>query len=268
MLPIRQIPAWATSLEKAKAGFEARLPLGNEKLSEVAGWMLLEHVQRDLDLDGIKIDRGRLSGLLDGLIAPATAEDRQAVNYGMAVRYLSDYASGASEAVVAEDATPTARGPAELTSDLLLALHRLALGDEDPAAGRWRTQPANPLYASQDPCLPEELPVLISLALDWFSAESVRELHPLEQAAIVHLRLYELQPFDRAGGRISRLASSLYSIRAGLPPIILDPAEAPRYYQALLSGFQMNTRPLVELFSEACRRVLLHLTEIIRGDAA
>lgn len=263
-LPVRQIPAWAVMLDRAKTEFESLLPLEENSLRDVAGWMFLEHVLCDLALDGIKVDRARLAGLLDGVIPPVNADDRLAVNYGLAVRYLSDCATGVSAAALTGAESLVVSSRPELTLEVLRSLHRIALADEDSRAGQWRERRATPLYPSQDPCLPEALPVLLALAMDWFSAESLQELHPLEQAAIVHLRLNELQPFDRGTGRIARLASSLYAMRAGLPPIILDPAEASGYYQALLSGFQMNTTPLVEVFAKAGERTLRHMIELAR----
>ncbi len=266
-LPVKQLPRWASDLDRLKSEFESFEPLTEDLVSGVAGWMLLEQVQNNLALDGIKLDRARLSGLVDGTIQPATNADLQAVNYGLAIRYLSDYVSGSSAEVITGKQAARPDSAPELTSDLLRSLHRLALSGES-SAGQWRQEKAVPLYAAHDPASPDEVPRLLEIAFGWFSADSIRDLHPIEQAALVHLRLYELQPFDRASGRISRLASSLYTVRAGLPFIILEPTESPRYCQALLAGFQMSTTPLVELFAYACSRALQHMIEIVRGESA
>ncbi|MBI4469083.1 MAG: Fic family protein [Acidobacteria bacterium] len=264
MLPIRQHPAWAAALDRAKSEFESLQP-GPHQVAGIAGWLLLEHVQQDLEIDGIKPGRERLANLLDGVILPASREDLEAVHYGMAVKVLGHRATEMAAIGPSTDAGPLIPALPELTLDLLQSLHRLAHAEDDPRGGQWRERKAVPFHASHQPCSPEELPKLLELAMGWFSAESLRELHPLEQAALVHLRLFELQPFDHASGRISRLASSLYAIRAGLPPIIIEASVKSDYHQAILSGFQMNTVPLVELFARSSVRILRHLLDITRA---
>jgi hypothetical protein len=129
----------------------------------------------------------------------------------------------------------------------------------------FRQAEINPLYPGHHPAAPREIPRLLELALEWFSADSIGELHPVEQAALVHLRLCDLQPFGKASGRTTRLATGLYTLRAGLPPIILQADDADAYYQALLTGFQMATQPLVELFARALGRTLRQMIELVKN---
>jgi len=186
---------------------------------------------------------------------PESPEETFAVNYSAAVQRLSQIV-----APVAADAPV-----AEMTIELLLELHHLALGAADETAGRFRLTDLNPLYPRHEPARPFELPRLVEMTLEWFSAESIRELHPVEQAALAHVRLYDLQPFGKASGRITRLAASLYTLRAGYPPIIVHTDEAETYYQALLTGFHMATQPLVELFARSLGRTLRQMSEIVKN---
>jgi len=246
-------PPWAVALDRVQKEFEALQPIGEQKLAEIAAWLLIEHVYHDLRLDGIKLTRQRIGDLLVGNVRAETPEEALAVNYSAAVQRLSQIVS------------PTeANAPAaESTIDLLLELHHIAVGEADETAGQFRGTEINPLYARHEPARPFELPRLVEMALEWFSAESIGELHPVEQAALVHLRLFDLQPFGKVSGRITRLAASLYTLRAGYPPIIVQADDAETYYQALLTGFQMATQPLVELFARTLGRTLRQMSEIV-----
>lgn len=253
-------PPWAVALDRARIEFEQLQPIEETKLAEIAAWLLIEHVYHDLRLDGIQLARQRIEDLLMGTVLPETPEERLAVSYSAAVQHLSQIVSLAEESVEAT--------AAELTVDRLLELHLIALGDADEIGGQFRVTDINPLYPHHEPARPFELPRLVEMALEWFSAQSVGELHPVEQAALAHLRLYDLQPFGRAGGRITRLAASLYTLRAGFPPIIVQADDAEAYYQALLTGLQMATQPLVELCGRSLGRTLRRMSEIVKSPGS
>jgi Fic family protein len=246
ILQPNMLPPWAAALDRAQKEFAGLQPLQESQLAEIAAWLLIEHVYHDLRLDGIKLPRQRIGDLVVGTAIPELPEETLAVNYSAAVQRLSQIAASVEAGAPA----------AEMTIDFLLELHHLALGEADETAGRFRLTDINPLHARHEPASPFELPRLVQIALEWFSADSIRELHPVEQAALVHLRLYDLQPFGKASGRITRLAASLYTLRAGYPPIIVSVDDAETYYQALLTGFQMATQPLVELFARSLGRTL------------
>src|SRR5262249_34719528 len=133
-------------------------------------------------------------------------------------------------------------GPAAaLTPDLLLRLR-------DPAGGRATLRKS---AGSQSPALKpapaENLSVTIESAFRWFEAESFVELHPVDQASIVYLRLVEIQPFERLNERTALAAASLFTLRGGLPPLIIKPEMEGVYRGALEEGLRMNTKPMVEL---------------------
>ncbi|HWP44423.1 MAG TPA: Fic family protein [Blastocatellia bacterium] len=102
----------------------------------------------------------------------------------------------------------------------------------------------------------ERLPLILEGACMWFAAESFGELNPAEQSAIVVLRLIGLHPFEEANQRLSLIAASLFTMRSGLPPIILGPEQAGRYRLAVEEGLQANTKPLVELIAESLEKTL------------
>ncbi|MCS6818043.1 MAG: Fic family protein [Blastocatellia bacterium] len=256
-LPQRRLPAWAQEVEEARAAYDALAPLSAERLGELAGWLLLEQVTHEMRLDGYRLERERLRELLlEGKMAE-TPEEQLALGFAAAIRRLSAHvATGLEEG-----------RPVELTLELLLDLARLSLGRAEGAKELLRHRRVNPLYPEHDPCSPEELPHLLRLALEWFTAESFAELNPIEQAALVHVRLFDLQPFERASQRVARLAANLYTLRAGLPPILIPVEATAAYYEALLSGLRMATEPLVELFARLVAGTLRTLRQLALESA-
>jgi Fic family protein len=133
---------------------------------------------------------------------------------------------------------------AELSSGLLVNLN---------PAGSLRTTPGD----SNRSIKPEHLGAAIEGACRWYAAESFAELHPVEQASIVLLRLIEIQPFEHSNERTALLAASLFTLRRDLPPINISPELETTFRAALAEGFQMNTKPMVELIAEALERTMI-----------
>ena len=153
---------------------------------------------------------------------------------------LSDeHLTGTIEAYRAVRALAELNGAqAELSLDLLSRLGE--------AGGGVRKGPA-----VTSPVAAEHLPLILEGACRWFNAESFAELNPAEQAAIVLLRLIELRPFEQANERLALVAASLFTMRSGLPPIIIRPEQRDRYLDAVDEGLRANTKLLVELIAES-----------------
>ncbi|HLG18066.1 MAG TPA: Fic family protein [Blastocatellia bacterium] len=149
---------------------------------------------------------------------------------------------------------------AALTPSLLLRLHQALTS----ASAGLRTGAGEPTRPVKPPA-GEHVPVLLETTCQWFAAESFTELNPIEQAAIVLLRLTELQPFEVANAAVALLAATLFTVRVGLPPIIISPDTVPSYRAAVEEGYTANTKPMVELLAETVDRSLGKLIEIVRG---
>lgn len=150
-----------------------------------------------------------------------------------------------------------AEADAELTADRLLTLHRTLIGAPADADVLRKTEPP-PINAMHDPTPAVLLPRMLDHAVDWFSTEGFAELHPVEQAAVVYLRLLDMHPFPTATEPTAILAAGFYTERAGLPPLIVsaDDITQARFAQALEAAFRMLTQPLVELFAESLRATM------------
>jgi len=96
----------------------------------------------------------------------------------------------------------------------------------------------------------------VESACDWFAAESFAELSPIEQAAIVFLRLVTMQPFEQANQTTALIAASLFTLRIELPPVIITPEMQASFAAARVEADQMNMQPLVELIADAISTTL------------
>ncbi len=143
---------------------------------------------------------------------------------------------------------------AKLSPERLLQLHTTLVGASIDDEVLRKTEPL-PLNALHDPTPAILLPKMIDHAFDWFSTESFAELHAVEQAAVVYLRLLDLHPFTSANEPTAMLTASFYTERAGLPPLVIlsDDITQARFAQAFEAAFRMLTQPLVELFAEMLR---------------
>jgi Fic family protein len=170
---------------------------------------------------------------------------------------LSDAEREAARLLRASDLISAWGGGRASSFDLarLFELYRTLTGSSE--ANPVRLLAAESIASAHNPAPPPMLPALLDNAFDWFTAPSFDEIHPVEQATLVYLRLLDLQPFSAANERVSLLAASYYVERAGLPPLVIfaDEASVSRYAAALEAAFRMLTQPLVEFFAASIARV-------------
>ena len=137
-----------------------------------------------------------------------------------------------------------AESEAKLTVPHLFAINRALTNAES----KFREVEATPLNPAHDPPLAVMLPRLLENAMGWFATEGFAEMSAIEQAALVYLRLLDLQPFAAANLATALLAASFHIERAGLPPLIIDTNDE-RYATVLENAFRMLTQHLVDYFA-------------------
>lgn len=122
-----------------------------------------------------------------------------------------------------------AQAQGSLTENELLELHTLVLGKDDPAAGHYRSVPVFIRGSKHVP--PNALKVPDKMT-DLFAADRTHQ-HAVEQAANVHEALVTIHPFVDGNGRTARLVMNLLLMRAGFPPVRIQPEQRSDYYTAL-----------------------------------
>ncbi len=225
------------------------LSLSAQQREELTAWLETEFVFTSLSLDGQSVSREQvaLTGIALDQGRELAESDRLIAAQRAALRLAQSHVSDQPDEEL-------------ITPQLLLKLNH-PLAD----AALFRTRPVTATHSIKPP-LPEHVTSSVQSACYWFTAESFLELNPLEQAAIVYLRLLEVQPYDKGNVRTGLVAASLFTLRKALPPIIIPAADHAQYAAALDASRQSNTQPMVEFLARATETTLDAMIGVIRSN--
>src|ERR1051326_3977483 len=253
---LRSSAAWSVALERERARWrQAQAAPEARALLEVQ--LRIQQVYCALRFAGREVDEEQMARVVASFSDKSTItwlepDERPAANVLRAARLVSAWA---------------AEPDAVLTIERLTDLHLALTGRE---AWMGKTAPDDvlrdtdiaPITSAHNPAPGIIARRLVVMAFDWFSAQSFTEIHPVEQAALVYIRLLDLQPFTLENEQVALLAASFYTERALWPPLIIyaDEATAARYKAAIDAAFRMLTQPLVEFFAESVARTIKQTT--------
>lgn len=139
-------------------------------------------------------------------------------------------------------------GNPDITEENILELHRLFYYRIDAgSAGIYRTR--NVIITGTDftPPSPTELP----FAMQEFIAAmpALRRLHPVEYAAMLHLKLATIHPFIDGNGRTARLLMNLALLQSGYPVTIIAPIIRSDYIAALQASNKGDNTPFINFIT-------------------
>lgn len=121
--------------------------------------------------------------------------------------------------------------------DLNLAIglywHKLLLEETDKEiAGKIRKHQVAIAGTDVELPLPVEVPILLEEFFAWYQKEK-KKLHPVELAALVHLKFVTIHPFTDGNGRISRLLMNFVFQKNKFPMLNIQYTNRAAYYRAL-----------------------------------
>lgn len=159
------------------------------------------------------------------------------------------------------------RNQEPLTEQLIKQLHTLVLADKPEDRGEYRRVPVeikgSPVQLPYPDAVPAHMADLISV-----NNKAMQDLHPIERAAIFHLRFEHIHPFIDGNGRTGRLLLNLELMKNGFLPINIKYQDRQRYFDAL-RAWQVENRhdaePMKALCAEYERAALeqrIHLLEV------
>ena len=127
-------------------------------------------------------------------------------------------------------------------------IHTLVLMDRPDDRGVYRRIPVRIMGAFHEP--PE--PVMVPELMEKLTAEfDNKKLHPIESAALFHLKFEGIHPFVDGNGRTGRLILNLFLMQNGYPPVNVKFADRRRYYDCFDSYYRDdNAAPMVEMVAE------------------
>lgn len=124
----------------------------------------------------------------------------------------------------------------------------LFFGVEDSIAGKLRSELKRDVKIAGTSYVPPKWNVLnqeLEMLFKWYKAES-RKLHPLELAALIHLKLISIQPFVDGNSRLSRLIMNWVLWKKNYPLIDIPIKDLEKYYDVLDTyQIERDERPFV-----------------------
>ena len=128
-----------------------------------------------------------------------------------------------------------ARDLSPLTEHDIKQIHTLVLADRPEDRGLYRRIPVRISGAYHQPPEPVQIPGLIEKLLQEFSDN---QMHPIERAALFHLKFEGIHPFVDGNGRTGRLIMNLSLMQEGYLPIDIKYTDRKRYYDAFDSYYR------------------------------
>ncbi len=209
---------WFEDLDRMRAGYARQRkvlpPSAREKAMEAFATTYTYNTNR---IEGSRLTLRETAELLERGIAPGS-------------RPLADI----KEAEAHRDAFYEMVGyRRDLSMLTLLFFHRqLFRATKSDIAGKLREHQVGITGSRFLPPMPVEVYPLLVEFFRWY-ARSRGKVHPVELAALVHLRLVTIHPFTDGNGRVSRLMMNHVLNRHGFPMLDIPYERRTGYYRAL-----------------------------------
>lgn len=133
---------------------------------------------------------------------------------------------------------------AEHTKDAILNIHRTIFKGR-PGAGQLRQHSIQALYRGQDCPDPEFIERSLENLSSWLSAESLREIHPVEKAALVLTRIVDVWPFEFGNLTVAIVLANEFLRKGGFAPFFVQPEHMKEFNTIIAQAITIETQPLV-----------------------
>lgn len=131
---------------------------------------------------------------------------------------------------------------------IIKQIHTLVLMDRPEDRGIYRRIPVRIMGAYHEPPDPVLVPELMEKLVAEFDN---KKLHPIESAALFHLKFEGIHPFVDGNGRTGRLILNLFLMQNGYPPINIKFTDRKRYYDCFDSYYRVgDAAPMVKMVGE------------------
>ncbi|MBI5066262.1 Fic family protein [Candidatus Woesearchaeota archaeon] len=121
----------------------------------------------------------------------------------------------------------------DLNLTVVLYWHKVLLQDADKEiAGKIRDHQVAIAGTTVQLPYPAELNVLLEEFFKWYN-QAKNKLHPVELAALVHLKFVSIHPFTDGNGRISRILMNFILNKNKFPMLDISYSNRSAYYRAL-----------------------------------
>lgn len=221
-------------IDAMKAELNKRRPLTEGELKRLQEEFLIEFTYNSNAIEGNTLTLKETAMVLEGItIDKKPLKDHlEAVGHRDAFFYVQQLI------------TDKARFSEKVIKDI----HSLVLMDRPEDKGVYRRIPVQIMGAFHVPPQPYLVPVQIQQLVAEFEKN---KLHPIESAALFHLKFEGIHPFIDGNGRAGRLILNFSLMQNFYPPINVKFVDRKRYYECFDSYYQDGTaEPMVKMIAE------------------
>ena len=203
-------------VDAQKAELNKRRPLTQGELQRLRDEFLIEYTYHSNAIEGNTLTLQETALVLEGVtIDKKPLKDHlEAVGHRDAFLFVQDLV----------------KNNIPFSESIIKQIHTLVLMDRPEDRGVYRRIPVRIMgayHVPPDPLLvPEQMEKLIA------EFENNKKLHPIERAALFHLKFEGIHPFIDGNGRTGRLLVNLELMKAGYPPIDIKFTDRISYYNA------------------------------------
>ena len=214
-------------VDALKAGLDKRRPLTQGELQRLRDEFLIEYTYNSNAIEGNTLTLQETALVLEGItIDKKPLKDHlEAVGHRDAFLYVEELV----------------KNKIPFSERIIKQIHTMVLMDRPEDRGVYRRIPVRIMGAYHVPPDPGLVPEQMERLVAEF--ESNKKLHPIERAALFHLKFEGIHPFVDGNGRTGRLILNLMLMRAGYPPINVKYSDRKRYYEAF-DEYYKKKRPI------------------------
>jgi len=236
-------------IDSIKEQLDQRRPLTAGELQRLQEEFLVEYTYNSNAIEGNTLTLQETALVLEGVtIDRKPLKDHlEAVGHKDAFLYVQE---------LVKDKVP-------FSESVIKQIHTLVLMDRPEDRGVYRRIPVRIMGAYHTP--PE--PVLVPEQMENLIKEfSKKKLHPIESAALFHLKFEGIHPFVDGNGRTGRLILNLFLMQNGYPPINVKFTDRKRYYEAFDSYYRDNDAvAMVQMVAEYVEERLNKYADLLSG---
>lgn len=211
-------------VDMLKAELDKRLPLTQGELQRLCDEFLIEYTYNSNAIEGNTLTLQETALVLEGITVDKKPlkDHLEAVGHRDAFLYVQHLV----------------KNKVPFSETIIKQIHTLVLMDRPEDRGVYRRIPVRIMgfcHVPPDPILiPEQMENLIA------EFAGNKKLHPIERAALFHLKFEGIHPFVDGNGRTGRLILNLMLMQAGYPPINVKYSDRKRYYEAFSKYYMFN----------------------------
>lgn len=232
-----------TKIDALKAELDSRRPLTQGELERLREEFLVEYTYHSNAIEGNTLTLQETALVLEGVtIDKKPLKDHlEAVGHRDAFLYVQDLV----------------KNKTSFSERIIKQIHTLVLMDRPEDRGIYRRIPVRIMGAYHTPPDPVFVPEQMEQLVVEFRGN--RTLHPVERAALFHLKFEGIHPFVDGNGRTGRLILNLMLMQAGYPPVNVKYSDRKRYYEAFDTYYRDSSQEgMLRIVTDLLEEQLTH----------